>query len=76
MQLSWNTGIAYDTSVLADAKRRLLMPLGATWRLVTVASFALEQSRDLTLRWGCSGRVTCPLRTLKTCPLTYSRTVQ
>lgn len=49
--LLWNAGIAYDTSAVSDANRSLVVPLGATWRLGTGATFALDQSTDLNLSW-------------------------
>ena len=50
-KLLWNVGVAYDTSAVSDANRSLVMPVGATWRLGTGATYALDKSTYLNLSW-------------------------
>jgi long-chain fatty acid transport protein len=49
--LLWNAGVAYDTTAVSDANRTIAVPMGATWRLGTGATYALDQNTDLNLSW-------------------------
>jgi long-chain fatty acid transport protein len=50
-KLRWDAGIAYDTSAVSDSNRTVTVPMGATWRLGTGATYALDKNTDLNLSW-------------------------
>ncbi|WP_137819690.1 OmpP1/FadL family transporter [Pseudomonas sp. 2FG] len=50
-QLLWNLGVAYDSTAVSDANRTFTVPMGASWRLATGATYALDRDTDLNLSW-------------------------
>jgi long-chain fatty acid transport protein len=50
-QWLWNAGIAYDTSAVSDSNRTVNAPLGESWRLVTVATYALDKDTEVNASW-------------------------
>lgn len=49
--LRWDLGAAYDTPAVSDSHRTLTVPMGATWRLATGLTYALNQETDINVSW-------------------------
>lgn len=50
-KLLWNMGVAYDTSAVSDSHRSVVLPVGATWRLGTGFTYAVDKNTSLNLSW-------------------------
>ncbi|MNZ69264.1 Outer membrane protein P1 precursor [compost metagenome] len=50
-RLLWNAGVAYDSSAVSDSDRSVLLPMAASWRLGTGATYRLDQDTDLNFSW-------------------------
>lgn len=50
-QLLWNVGMAYDSSAVSDSNRTFTVPMGASWRIATGATYALNKDTDVNVSW-------------------------
>lgn len=50
-KLLWNAGLAYDSAAVSDSNRTVTVPMGATWRMGTGATYSLDENTDLNLSW-------------------------
>ena len=50
-KLLWSIGVAYDSSAVSDSARTVTMPMGASWRLGTGATYRLDKDTDLNFSW-------------------------
>lgn len=50
-KLLWNAGIAYDSSAVSSSNRSVVLPMDASWRLATGATYALDKDTEVNLSW-------------------------
>ncbi|QXH74811.1 outer membrane protein transport protein [Pseudomonas atacamensis] len=50
-QWLWNFGIAYDSSAVSDNNRTVNMPMAASWRVATGATYALSKDIEANVSW-------------------------
>lgn len=47
----WNLGLSYDSSMVSDSNRPIMLPTQQTWDLGTGVTYALNKDVDLNLSW-------------------------